>query len=108
MADFEKNHDGFRELDARVLAASVDAREDAEGTVEKHGLSYPVAYGLDAREMAETIGCYIDEDRGFMHATGVVLRPDGTVSLVVYSSGSIGRLVARDTRHYIEFHQDEG
>jgi len=39
------------QIGVRVLAASVDSREDAERTVAKEGLEFPVACELELEEM---------------------------------------------------------
>lgn len=36
--------------------------------------------------------------RGILHGTGYVVRPDGTVTVAVYSAGPIGRLVWQDVQ----------
>ncbi len=107
MADFQKSIDSFRDIGAPVVALSVDSAEHAEETVEKHRLEYPVLYGLDAHEMAERIGCYIDEEGEppYLQATGFILDPEGRVAHATYSSGPIGRLVARDTAGKVEYMQ---
>ena len=79
------------------MALSVDSEEDAQKMVDRNKLTYPVLYGLDARETLETIGGYINEDPLFLHPSGFILRPDGTIALLVQSSGAIGRLVANDS-----------
>ncbi len=45
-----------------MVALSVDSEEDAQKTAERNSLTHPVLYGLDAREMASTIGTYINEE----------------------------------------------
>ncbi len=91
-----------------MVALSVDSEEDAQNTVERHTLIHPVLYGLDAREVASTIGTYINEEPLYLHATGFILRPNGTIALAVYSSGAIGRLVADDTVGLIQHYQKHG
>ncbi len=59
----------------------------------------------NAREVAKMIGASINEDPLYLQATGFVLRPDGTVAVAVYSSNTIGRLVAADTINYIKYLQ---
>ncbi len=88
-----------------VVALSVDSLEQAQQTVERHRLTFPVLYGLDAREAAKMIGASINEDPLYLQATGFVLRPEGTVAVAVYSSGAIGRLVAADTINYLKYLQ---
>ena len=74
--------------------------------VERHNLTYPVLYGLDAKETMATIGGYINEDPSFLHPSGFVLRPDGTIALLVQSSGAIGRLTADDAIGLIQHYQN--
>jgi len=85
------------------VALSVDSEEDALKMVDRNKLTYPVLYGLDARETLETIGGYINEDPLFLHPSGFILRPDGTIALLVQSSGAIGRLVANDSVGVIRY-----
>lgn len=87
------------------MALSVDSEEDAQKMVDRNKLIYPVLYGLDARETLETIGGYINEDPLFLHPSGFILRPDGTIALLVQSSGAIGRLVANDSVGVIRYLQ---
>ncbi len=107
MADFQKNLERFQQSNTQVVALSVDKEEDAKKTVERHRLAYPVLHGLDAKKIAETTGAYIQEDGSppYLHATGFILRPNGTIALVVYSSGAVGRLAARDTHGLIRYYQ---
>ncbi len=105
MADFQNNIERFKEIESRVVALSVDSEEDALKMVDRNKLTYPVLYGLDARETMETIGGYINEDPLFLHPSGFILRPDGTIALLVQSSGAIGRLVANDSVGVIRYLQ---
>lgn len=105
LLDFQRAREQLNELGAEVVALSVDSLEQAQQTVERHKLGFPVLYGLDAHEVAETIGAFINEDPRYLQATGFVLRPDGTVAVAVYSSGAIGRLVAADTINFLKYLQ---
>jgi len=105
LADFQKNLERFKEIESRVVALSVDSEEDAQKMVDRNKLTYPVLYGLDSRETLETIGGYINEDPLFLHPSGFILRPDGTIALLVQSSGAIGRLVANDSVGVIRYLQ---
>src|SRR6266581_3606168 len=93
LLDFQRAREQLDELGAQIVALSVDSLEQAQQTVERHRLSFPVLYGLDAHQMVKTIGATINEDPLYLQATGFVLRPNGTVAVAVYSSGAIGRLV---------------
>ena len=73
--------------------------------VDLHELSYPVLYGLDATETMATIGGYINDDPPFLHPSGFILRPDGTIVMLVQSSGAIGRLTADDAIGMIQYYQ---
>ncbi len=87
-----------------MVALSVDSEDDAQKMVDRHKLTYPVLYGLNPREIAVIIGGYINEEPLYLHPSGFILRPNGTIVMLVQSSGAIGRLVAADTigliRHY--------
>jgi len=87
-----------------VVALSIDSEDDAQKMTDRHELSYTILYGLDARETVATIGGYVNEDPLYLHPSGFILRPDGTIVLLVQSSGAIGRLTASDAlgliRHY--------
>ena len=78
------------------MALSVDSEEDAQKTVQRNKLAFPVLYGLNAREMVATIGAYISEKKLYLHATGFILRPDKTIELAAYSNGPISRITAED------------
>ena len=86
-----------------VVAGSIDSLEDAKLTVETHHLTYPVAYGLNAKEVAAATGAFLEEKRGILHATSFVVAPDGTVANASYSTGPIGRLIAKDCLGLIDF-----
>lgn len=96
MADFEAKAKDFRAAGIRLLAASVDSEEDARKAVRELNLSYPIAYGLSAEEISALTGAYYEADKKFLHATGFVLKPEGTVAGAVYSTGPIGRYTAAD------------
>ena len=105
LLDFQRAHEEWEELGVQVVALSVDPLDQAEQTVERHKLTFPVLYGLDAHAVAEQLGASLNEQPLYLQATGFILRPDGTVAVAVYSSGAIGRLVAADTINYIKYLQ---
>ncbi len=107
MADFQKHIDEFETIGTDVVALSVDSEEDARKMVDQHELTYPVLHGLDARETMATIGGYINEEPPYLHPSGFVLRPDGTIVMLAQSSGAIGRLVATDTIGLIRHDQKQ-
>ncbi len=76
--------------------------------VDRHELTCPVLYGLDAQETMATIGGYVNDEPLYLHPSGFVLRPDATIVLLVQSSGAIGRLVATDTIGLVQYYQEQG
>ncbi len=108
MADFQSGIEKLGGLGTRVVALSVDSEEDARKTVARHKLTFPVLFGLDAQQVAARIGSYLNQNPVFIQPTGVILEPGGTVALVCYSSGPVGRLVAADTAGYIAYRQKAG
>ncbi len=105
LLDFQQASQQLSEINAQVVALSVDPLEQAQQTVERQRLSFPVLYGLNAHEITSKIGASVNEDPAYLQATGFVLKPDGTIAVSVYSSGAIGRLVAADTINFIKYQQ---
>jgi peroxiredoxin len=93
---FQRAAGRLAEVDARVVALSVDDEATTAALVEKHGLEFPVGHSADAPAVAAATGAFVDAGRGFLQSTGFVLNPDGQVVVSVYSSGAIGRLVPED------------
>ncbi len=58
---------------------------------------------LSGSEMVATMGAYIHEEKFYLHATGFVLRPDKTIELAGYSSGTISRMTADDALTLIKY-----
>jgi peroxiredoxin len=87
----------------RVIGASVDSLEDARKIAEQRKLTFPLAYKLNARNFAAKTGAFFDEGKGYIHATGFILRPDGKIENAVYSTGPIGRLTAADTLTLVDY-----
>ena len=81
----------------------MDNLENAQKMVERNKLTFPVAYGMDAKKFAGMTGAFYDEKKLFLHATGFIIKPDGTIEGAVYSTGPIGRLVAADTLLLIDY-----
>lgn len=96
MADFQNKADDFRAAGIRLLAASVDAQDDASKIVRELQLSYPIGYGLSAEEVGASTGAYYEPDKKYLHATGFIISPEGNVAAAVYSTGAAGRYTAGD------------
>ena len=97
MADFQSNTD-LRDLDVRVIVASVDSAEQSATLAEELGLvNLEMASGLDAVAVAASVGGYLDtSDDPFLQPTAFVLDPENRVVMSVYSSGALGRLSPGD------------
>jgi peroxiredoxin len=107
LADFQKHVTAFEKLDVRLLAASVDSLEDARKTITDDQLTYPIAYGLKAKEISRMTGAFYQAEQGFLHATGILFNRDGTIIVAAYSTGAIGRLSAEDCLKLIEYLQKQ-
>jgi hypothetical protein len=83
-------------MDIGLVAGSADSLEHARELVEQLKIPFPVAYGLNAKELSLKTGAFYDGNEGYLHATGFVLNPEGTIVNAVYSTMAIGRLVAKD------------
>jgi len=97
LADFQSNTD-LRDLDVRVIVASVDSAEQSATLAEELGLAnLEMASGLDAISVAAAVGGYLDtSDHPFLQPTAFVLDPENRVVMSVYSSGALGRLSPGD------------
>ena len=84
------------------MTLSTDSLEEANKMIERRKITYPMAWGVNGRDFAATTGAFFDEAKGFLHATGFILRPDGTIDDAVYSTGPIGRLTAGDALTLID------
>ena len=80
----------------QVVALSVDDEASTADLIAKHGLTFPVGFGADARAVADLTGAFVNPDPVYLQSTGFVLDPAGKVVVSVYSSGAIGRLVPDD------------
>ncbi len=107
MAAFEGAQDKLRDEGISVVAASTDPLEKAKETVSEHSLTLPVGYGLPLQETAATFGAFYEERRGFLQATGFVVKPDRTIAVAQYSSGPIGRLVWQDVLGLVQFYKKQ-
>ena len=100
---FQRAADGLAEVDARVVALSVDDEATTAELVAKHGLTFPVGHSADAQAVAEATGAFVNPDPQFLQSTGFILDPTGRVVVSVYSSGAIGRLVPEDVIGMIRY-----
>ncbi|MEE6178308.1 peroxiredoxin family protein [Mycobacterium sp. 050134] len=103
LAAFSRALDVLTGLGVKVVALSVDDEDTSAALVAKRRLLFPVGHSADADKVAAAVGAYVNDDPHYLQSTGFILAPDGTVSLAVYSSGAIGRLVADDVAGFIRY-----
>lgn len=107
MAAFEKARPKLEDEGIRVVAASTDPLDKATETMKEHAIGFPVGYGLPLKETAGTLGAFYEEKRGFLQATGFVVKPNRTIAVSQYSSGPIGRLVWQDVLGLVQFYKKQ-
>jgi len=93
---FQRAGAALADAGIRVAAVSVDDEATTAALIGKHGLTFPVGFGADARAVAALTGAFVNPDPVYLQSTGFVLDPAGQVVVSVYSSGAIGRLVPED------------
>jgi alkyl hydroperoxide reductase subunit AhpC len=108
LADFQGLHQEFESEQIKVIAASADPIEKTRETVDKLGITYSVGYGLIAEETSRITGAYYEKEKKFLHATGFLLRPEKTIVVACYSTGPIGRFVAKDVLKVVKFYKSRG
>jgi peroxiredoxin len=108
LADFQGLAQELKSEQIKFVAASVDPIEDARKMIDRHGITFPVGYGLIAEEISRITGAYYDKEENYLHATGFLLRPDKTILIACYSSGAIGRLVPKDVLQLTRYFKGGG
>jgi len=103
LSAFQRALDGLAEVDASVVALSVDDEATTRDLIARHGLQFPVGHSADAATVANTTGAFVNPDPPYLQSTGFVLDPGGQVIVSVYSSGVIGRLVPQDVIGLIRY-----
>ena len=64
-----------------MIALSAQSKDKAELMIQRHGLTYPVVYGLDPEGMTRTIGCSISlEESKRLEPTGMLSHRDLSMS----------------------------
>jgi peroxiredoxin len=96
LSAFQRSLDSLAGLDISVVALSVDDEATTGDLIARHGLRFPVGHSADAAAIAHATGAFINPDPPYLQSTGFVLDPGGRVTVSVYSSGAIGRLVPQD------------
>jgi len=107
LAAFERAQDRLRDEGISIVAASTDPLDKATETVSEHSLTFPLGYGLPLHGTAAAFGAFYEERRGFLQATGFVVKPDKSIAVAQYSSGPIGRLVWQDVLGLVQFYKKQ-
>jgi hypothetical protein len=107
LAAFAQAQDMLLAEGITTVAASTDPLEKARETVAEQTLTFPVGFGLPLKQTARELGGFYDAQRGVLHATGFVVRPDRRIAVAQYSSGPIGRLVWQDVLGLVQFYKKQ-
>src|SRR5258708_8197162 len=82
LAGFQRASEKLAEAGIKILALSVDNEATTVGTIEKFKLSFPVGHSADADKVASITGAYTNESPRYLQATGFLLAPLKTDSLI--------------------------
>jgi peroxiredoxin len=107
LADFAAHTVDYTKEQVRLIAFSADDREHAREVQEKHDIAFALGYGVDAEAFARATGCYYDPDDHYLHASGYIVRPDGTIASAVYATGAVGRLRAEEALEQAKFFRSD-
>ncbi len=89
-------------LGCTIVAASVDALEQANEMMEKSGANFDFAYGVTQKE-SETVGAWwtVDQHGGYIQPSEFLLGRGGVVLGSMYASGPVGRMGADEALRLI-------
>lgn len=90
----------FRKMNIEVVAASVDAIDEAREGAERLDVSFRLAYGVDARKVSSETGAFYEGDKGYLQPAAFIINPEGKIVNAVFSTGPRGRLLARECLTY--------
>ena len=105
LADFQT---ALKEYDAeqiKVIGGSVDPVEKTQELVDNLGITFPIAYGLDVKMVSRFTGSFYEKEKEYLQPTGIIIRPDKTIEIAVYSTGAVGRFVARDVLGVVKYYK---
>jgi peroxiredoxin len=105
LADFQSLAGEFNAEQITILTGAIDSYEKTKEYADKLGVTYPVAYGLDAEAVSQLTGAFYESEKKYIQPTGFILRPDKTIEVAVYSSGPVGRFVAQDVLNLIKYYK---
>lgn len=87
----------------KVIAASTDAESGARKMAGDQGLTFPVAYDLNAQHI-EALGAVagIRQDETIVQPAEFVLNPDGEVVASMYATTQLGRMNPREVLQFLK------
>jgi peroxiredoxin len=100
---FQRAANRLAEAGVKVIALSVDDATTTQDLITKHGLTFPVGHSIDAGQVADLTGAFVNRKPEYVQSTGFVLDPNGAVLVSVYSSGAIGRLEPEDVLGFVAY-----
>ncbi len=74
----------------------MESVEDTRKMADELKISFPLAYGFNAKEISLKTGGFYEGGKGYLQPSGFVLNPDGKIENAVYATMAIGRLGAKD------------
>ncbi len=103
MAEIESEYGLLKRLGVKVLAASVDDEAGAQKMAQENSLSFPVAFGMTASDIAALDTWTGDRESGpFCQPAEFVLRPGGEVIASIYATAQLGRMKPREVIEFIK------
>jgi peroxiredoxin len=66
LSAFQRALDGLAEVDASVVALSVDDEATTRDLIARHGLRFPVGHSADAAAVADATGAFVNPSPPFL------------------------------------------
>ncbi len=101
MAEWQANKAALDELDLTIISVSTDTKEQTREVMEKHGLTFPMAYGASPEDGAAIGAWWSDDHDGYIQPAEFLLGRGGVVLGGMYASGPIGRMGPEEAIRFI-------
>ena len=88
-----------------MIGGSIDPVEKTQELVDNLGITFPIAYGLDVKMVSRFTGSFYEKEKEYLQPTGIIIRPDKTIEITVYSTGAVGRVVAQDVLGLVKYYK---
>lgn len=85
----------------------MDPEDKAGEMAAKNDAGFPIGFGVDAVDISSRTGCFYEDGKGFLHASGFILDPEGIIVMGVYSTGPLGRLEAETCLSSIDWYRQQ-